>query len=433
MKQRRQSARSRPAWLKAAAAWLVGLITSAALIFISFEYGRNRERNSFTVQEVHQISPLQIGIGRFWFDDGSAAFASLTSFLRTDGVEVIELPGMPDRKIASGLHYKGPDDLFLYESVPLPNHRSCFPKPLEAIEERELQTWQELVIAQTVDVLILGEVTSDPKTLRLWIGGMDGPHSLFLPFSTRGEITEATDPVKVAILTTLPRLMEHKLELSPNLDARNQEVVAAIQSLTHALKWRGIDKSSRLAIEVTRARLQASLLTQGKDVPDQKIEDGYWALRQSNRIAAPCGSVSVMYDQDEAIHAVALTRSTGSDAWDRRASAAFERVKEKAEKGGSCGAAEMSEQNINRLIVERGLRQKDTRLIEEGLRNLEKQYDILPFCDSPVLKIKLPDVMIVLYRQAAKETLNEEYSQRAEELWERHKKDFPKGLFERSL
>ena len=93
----------------------------------------------------------------------------------------------------------------------------------------------------------------------------------------------------------------------------------------------------------------------------------------------------------------------------------------------------MSELNINRLIVERGLRQTDTRLIDEGLRNLEKQYDILPFCDSPMLKIKLPDVMIVLYRQAAKETLNEEHSQRAAELWERHKNDFPKGLFERSL
>ena len=433
MKQKRQLSSSRPPWLKAAVKWVAALITSVGLIFIAYEYGRYRERNSFTVQEVQQISPLRVGIGRFWFDDGSASFASLTSSLRTDGVEIIELPGIPDRKIASGLHYKSPDDLFLYESVPLPNHRSCFPEPLEVIEERELKTWQELVMAQTVDVLILGEVTPDPKTLRLWIGGMDGPHSLFLPYSARGEITEATDPVKVAILTALPHLMERKLELSPNMDSRNQEVVAAIQSLTHALEWRGIDKSSRLAIEVTRARLQANLLIQGRDVPDHEIEDGYWALRQSNRIDAPCGSVSAMYDQDEAIHAVALTRSTGSDAWDRRASAAFERFKVKAEEGGSCGAAQMSEQSINRLIVERGLRQKDTRLIDEGLRNLEKQYDILPFCDSPMLQIKLPDVMIVLYRQAAKETLNEEYSQRAEELWDLHNKDFPTGQFERNL
>ena len=433
-KQRQQRTPNKQPSFKKVTGWLGGLVTGVLLAVGAYEYAQYRERNLFTIEEVQQLSALRIGVGSFWFDEGSSAFATLTSTMRADGIELIELPGTPDRKIAGGLHYKSPDNLFTHESVPLPNHRSCYPEPLEAIEERELETWKELVTTQDVDVLVLGEVNSDPKTLRLWIGGMDGPHSLFLPFSTRGEINEATDPVKVAILMALPRLMERKLELSPDMQARNQEVVAAIQSLTDALKWRGIDKSSRLAIEVTRARLQSSLLIQGEHLPDQEdIEDGYWSLRQSNRIAAPCGSVAVMYDQDEAIHAVALTRGTGSDAWYRRATAAFERVQEKAKKGGSCGAAEMAEQDINRLIVERGIRQKDPRQIAEGLRNLEKQYDLLPFCLSPMLHIKLPDVMIVLYRQAAKETLNEEYSQRAEELWELHSQDFPNGLFERSL
>ena len=427
MKRTRNRDQLCPPWLKPVVKWLGGFAASVLLFIGGYEYSQYRERNSFTVQEVQQLSPLRVGIGNFWFDAESRAFASLTSSLRTDGVEVIELSGTPDRKIAGGLHYKSPEDLFLFESVPLPNHRSCFPEPLEAIQERELVTWQELVRIQEVDVLVLGEVTSDPQILRLWIGSMDGPQSLVLSFSTRSEITEATYLAKVAILMAIPQIMERRLNLATSPEKHVQKVMEAVRSLTHTLAWKGIDQSSQLAMEVTRARLQVNLLIHGREVATHEIEDSYWALRQSNRIAAPCGSVSTIYHQDEAILAVVLTRRTESDAWDRRALAAFERVKAKAEAGGSCGAAGMSERMISRLIVERGLRQNNPDLIEEGLANLERQYARLTLCSSPTLAIMLPDTMIVLYRQAAKETLNEEYGQRAKELWERHNREFPKG------
>ena len=433
MKRRRRILRGRPPWLKAAARWVGGLFAGVLLLLIGYEYGKFRERNPFIVHEVQQLSPLRVGVGRFWFDNGNAAFATLTSSLRTDGVEVIELSGMPGRRIASGLHYQSADDLMLYESVPLPNHKSCFPEPLEAIEERELETWHELVTTQEVDVLMLGEVISDPRTLRLWIGGLDGPQSLVLSVSTKDEVAGAVHLVKVAILMAIPQVVERKLHLAVDPETQRQEVTEAVRSLTQTLEWRGIDKDSRLAMEVTRARLQVNLLIHGHEVATHEIEEGFWALRQSIRVTAPCGSVSAMYDQDESVLARVLTRRTGSDAWDRRALAALERVKAKAELGGSCGAAGMSERVINRLIVERGFRQNDRELIEEGLRKLERQYTRLPLCDSPILAIMLPDTMIVLYRQAAKQTQKGDYSQRAQELWERHEKDFPKVPFERPL
>ena len=425
--------RGQRAWLQEAWKLLAALIAGILLTIFGYYYVQYREQNPFTVEDVRRFDSVRVGVGEFWFDEDRGIFASVTSHLRMDGVEVMELPFTPDRKIARGLHYKSPEDLYLFESVPLPNHRPCVPEPLDPIEARELRTWQELVSKQKVDVLILGEVIADLKTIRLWIGSLEGPQSLVLPITSQGEISEAARLAKVAVLMAVPQVMERRLHLDRDPNWHRQRVEEAIRSLNHTLTWGGIDKDSRLAMEVTRARLHVNLLIHGHEVSTEEVEGSFRALWRANAFPAPCGSVSAMYDQDEAVLAVVLTRRTESDLWHSRALAAFERVNEKAQNRGDCGAAGISRRMINRLLVERGLRMDNPEMIEEGFTKLEEQYARLPLCDSPALKIMLPDAMIVLYRQAADKTSNEKYRQRAEDLWILHKRNFPKGPFERPL
>ena len=203
---------------------------SSAYIYIDY-----KESNSITIQEIQRFVPFRIGVGKFWFDDGNKAYGSLISSLRVDGLEITEMEAVPDRKIAQGLQYIIQQDLGQYKSVPLPSHRPCLVEPLEDLEVRELKVWRELISLTKVEVLILGEINSEPKELRLWVGGYAGPRSVTLPFSTKKEITQATDLAKVAILIALVQVAEDKLNLEKKYDAHVPKVLKALKSIEHTL------------------------------------------------------------------------------------------------------------------------------------------------------------------------------------------------------
>ena len=372
--------------------------------------------NSITVSPIENIVPFRIAIGHFWFDEEKKAYGSFVSSLRTDGVELTEINKVPDRNIARGLQYRDHGKVNHFRSVPLPNQQSCLLPPQKRVEIRESKVWRELIASLEVEVLILGEMTSEPRELRLWIGSARGPLSLVLPFSTKLEITQSTERAKVAILMALIQVAEDRLHLEENDDLHVPKVRKALDSINHALGWRGVDKDSHLAIRVTRARLQENLLIHFHDIPTRDIEESYWVLKQSNELSKACSSISVMYEFSEANFAWILTRRTKSAVWNQRAVATLERISERATAAGQPEFVAISKMTRNRLEIERGIRQEDFSLISAGFEKLEGQYLQLPDINSPMLWIKLPDTMITLYRQASKVTGNEAYLRRAEEI-----------------
>ena len=290
----------------------------------------------------------------------------------------------------------------------------------------------ELIASLEVEVLIVGEMTSEPRELRLWIGSARGPLSVVLPFSTKLEITQSTERAKVAILIALTQVAEDRLHLEQNDDSHLLKVRKALDSINHALGWRGVDKDSHLAIRVTRARLQENLLIHFHDIPSRDIEESYWALKQSNELTGACGPMSVVYDFSEANLAWILTRRTKSPVWDQRAVATLERISDSATAAGQLEIDAISEMIRNRLEIEREIRQEDHSLISAGFEKLERQYLQLPDINSPSLWIRLPDTMIVLYRQASEVTGNEAYQKRAEEIGKCFP-NLPHGAYEMSV
>ena len=400
---------------------------------VLFLYDQYRDQDkSITTPAVQRLVPLSIGIGKFWFDTGDRVYGSLISSLRTDGVEVTELDAVPDRRIAQSLRYLAPDAHDQYKLVPLPNHRRCLVQTLDAVEARELNVWNHLMTSAAVDVVILGEMTSEPNELRLWIGGEEGPRSVLLPYSTKKEKAQVADRVKIALLTAMARVAEDRLNLEPNYKGHVERVLEALKTINHTLTWRGLGEQSRLAMKVTRARLHENLLVHQYNVPTRDIEESYWALKYSNETEAPCKSISVAYDSSEASLAWVLTRRTRNDVWEQRAIAALEGISKKARGEGQPEIAVVSEITISRLGIERGMRDNDAVVIADGLKELEVWYGKLPELNSPLLWVKLPDTMITLYRQAAQVTNNPRYREREREI----SKCFPKlpgGSYERRL
>lgn len=78
------------------------------------------------------------------------------------------------------------------------------------------------------------------------------------------------------------------------------------------------------------------------------------------------------------------------------------------------------------------MRENNETLIEKGFDKLEEQYEILPDYNSPTLWIKLPDTMIVLYRQAAQVMQNTTYERREKEI-SKCFPNLPQGAFETYL
>ena len=194
----------------------------------------DQDKNPITVSHIENLVPFRIAIGHFWFDDEKKAYGSFVSSLRTDGVELTEINQVPDRNIARGLRYRDHGKLNHFRFVPLPNQQSCLLPPQKRIEVRESKIWRELIASLEVEVLILGEMTSEPRELRLWIGSARGPFSLVLPFSTKLEITQSTERAKVAILMALIQVAEDRLHLEQNNDPHVPKVRKALDSINHA-------------------------------------------------------------------------------------------------------------------------------------------------------------------------------------------------------
>ena len=396
--------------------FFIPVIVGVLSAYIAHVLIKHEENTSITVSDIERVVPFQIGIGKFWFDEDKVVYANLASFLRTDGIQLTELSSVPDRKIAEALRYVTKKDARYHDTVPLPNSISCRPALDEPIEARELKIWRELVESLSVEVLLIGEVTSNPRELRLWIGGFKGLSSLVLPFSTSPEIMRASDRTKIAILMTIMQVAEDRLHLERDYDAHVPKVRRALESIEHTLTWRGLDDASRLAIKVTRARLHENLLIHSHNIPTRAVEESYWALRHSNEVSDSCGSMSMPYHFSEANMAWILTRRTKSAVWDERAVGKLTAIHERAMQDGQIEFAETSEMIINRLEVERGIRNRSPDMIQEGLQKLENQYSKLLQIPSPFLWMKLPDAMIALYRQAAKATGNVDYESRSQEL-----------------